>query len=84
LWLLLQVLETSPYRGGAVEIFIWHVYVHLFQVLGALLRQGSVAAAALVLSPTSWGKFHSLYIWRRRSRNIVRRFLFGRDTFWNM
>jgi hypothetical protein len=22
LWLLLQVLETSPYRGGAVEIFI--------------------------------------------------------------
>jgi hypothetical protein len=22
LWLLLQVLETSPYRGGAVEIYI--------------------------------------------------------------
>jgi hypothetical protein len=50
LWLLLQVLETSPYSGGAVEIYIWHYYDHLFQVPGAFLCQGSVAAAALVFT----------------------------------
>jgi hypothetical protein len=84
LWLLLQVLETSPYRRGAVEIYIWHYYDHLFQVPSAFLRQRSVSSAALVFSLARWCKFHSLYIWCCRSRNLVRRLPFERDTFWNM
>jgi hypothetical protein len=84
LWLYLQVLETSPYRGGVVEICIWHYYDHLFQVPGAFLLQGSVAAAALVFSPARWGKFHFLYIWCPRSWNLVCRLPFERDTIWNL
>jgi hypothetical protein len=31
LWLLLQVLETSPYRGGAVEIYIYTIMIIYFR-----------------------------------------------------
>jgi hypothetical protein len=31
LWLLLHVLETSPYRGGAVEIYIDTIMIIYFR-----------------------------------------------------
>jgi hypothetical protein len=52
-----RFLETSPYKGGDVEIFIWHYYIYLFQVPAAFFRQGSLALAALVLAQQGEAKF---------------------------
>ena len=42
---LLQVLRTSPCRGGAAQNYNLHCYVHFFQKLATFLRHLVLAAS---------------------------------------
>ena len=59
---LLQVVVTSPCRGGAAKIYNWHYYVPLLQE--RLLQRSFLIVLDSSLCPTArWGILHPLSVW---------------------